>query len=509
VIFFLTSAAIFIAPFWLPQGYFTSRWTAAYTALAIVAVAVFYVAVDFPRSHDLVNMLGISATIFGAWAQLHHYRHVDDVTARQQIKWVVIGIVFATSGFFVHIATSLAIGNRPELAARVTVLLTRMFLNVAQVSLPVCLAIAITRYRLWQVDLVINRSFVFGAVTISLLIAFLGSAAAVQAFVHDATVAGAVSFAVAGLLFNPAREHIQRLVDKRLFGLRFDLVELNRAQLRSRITDAGALTGRTLGDYEVLEVLGRGGMGEVYRAERDGRVFALKIIADGGDLAELQKWFRRESEALTRLSHPNIVRFHESGSSGNVHYLVLDFIDGRELSAVLNERRRLPVSEVRQYLEDIAAALDHAHVRGFVHRDIKPSNIMLRGNVDGSPQAVLMDFGVAKFRECMTALTSTGTVGTIQYMAPEQILASKSVDARADVYALGVTLYQSLTGELPFVGNAGQLVFSHLNQDAVDPRVLVPDLPVKAAVAVMKALEKNPEDRFQSAGELAAAFSDR
>jgi serine/threonine-protein kinase len=141
-----------------------------------------------------------------------------------------------------------------------------------------------------------------------------------------------------------------------------------------------------------------------------------------------------------------------------------------------------------------------------VHRDIKPSNIMVRRTSDERPEAVLMDFGVAKIRESQTALTSTGAVGTIQYMAPEQIRAAQTVDARADIYALGVTVYEMVTGVLPFRGNAGQLVFAHLHEQPRDPRQLVPDLPEPAAHAIMRALRKQPEERFQTALDFAVAF---
>jgi len=162
------------------------------------------------------------------------------------------------------------------------------------------------------------------------------------------------------------------------------------------------------------------------------------------------------------------------------------------------------MSDARGIIEDVTAALDYAHASGYVHRDIKPSNIMVRRDVFS---AVVTDFGVAKFRDGRTAMTNTGAVGTIQYMAPEQIIASAEVDARADIYALGITLFETLTGEPPFKGNAGQLVFAHLNQSPSDPRELVPDLPPAVAAGIMRALQKRPDDRFQSVREFAAALS--
>jgi serine/threonine-protein kinase len=250
-------------------------------------------------------------------------------------------------------------------------------------------------------------------------------------------------------------------------------------------------------------------MGEVYLGERDGRRAAVKILPE--DLArdaDFRARFERESWMLEAFSHPNIVKVQEAGESHGVYYMVLDYIEGRELSALLDDRVRIPLEEVRPLLKDFAAALDYAHDRGLVHRDIQPRNITIRRRSDGVPEAVLLDFGVAKFLDGRTMATNTGAIGTISCMAPEQILAAKSVDHRADIYALGVTTYEILTGELPFKGNPAQVLFAHLQQPPVDPSILVPDLPPVVGRSVLRALEKKPEDRFQSAGAFAAALDD-
>ncbi len=323
-----------------------------------------------------------------------------------------------------------------------------------------------------------------------------------------ASIAFAVSTLSAGLLFNPSRKRIQNLIDRRIYGFRFDLNELAYAQQTPEVRNPGMLTGRTFGQYRVLGVLGRGGMGEVYQGEGAGRVVAIKVLSYDLERKDFRKWFERESHTLAAITHPNIVKFHESGESDGVHYIVLDFIAGRELSAIIRDRGSIPFDEIRPFLEDCGAALDYAHERGLVHRDIKPSNIMVRRRSDGTRlEAVLMDFGIAKTSDAHTARTSTGAVGTISYMAPEQFMAAKTVDRRADIYAMGVTMYEMLTGQVPFKGSPAEVLFAHLQQRPVDPGELVPDLPKHVTRSVMRALEKRPDDRFQTAGAFVHALT--
>jgi serine/threonine-protein kinase len=221
---------------------------------------------------------------------------------------------------------------------------------------------------------------------------------------------------------------------------------------------------------------------------------------------------------MTALQHPNIVSTIEVGSVDDTHFIVMDYIDGQELSDYLRSKNYLGLDEARPLLRDLAAALDYAHGLGFVHRDVKPSNVMLKSvdepkNVtpavsSAAPyKAILMDFGIAKIIEDATRLTETGMMGTLDYLAPEQILNARQVDNRTDVYALGVLLYQLLTGELPFKGGVGQVVFAHLQQPPPDPRSVRAEIPENIAMAVIRAMAKEPDDRPQSAGELIAALN--
>ncbi|MCX9079943.1 MAG: serine/threonine-protein kinase, partial [Candidatus Methanoperedens sp.] len=172
------------------------------------------------------------------------------------------------------------------------------------------------------------------------------------------------------------------------------------------------------------------------------------------------------------------------------------------------EHNTLPADQACTLIRELAAALDYAHAQGLVHRDIKPSNIMLRLKPDSEThEAVLMDFGIAKIQDARTRYTGSGAIGTVDYMAPEQIMAAKEVDHRADIYALGVVLYEMLTGQRPFQGSAGQVLFAHLQQPPPDIRSINPDLPRSIAHAVTRVLSKDPNDRYDSAGAFAEALN--
>jgi len=509
VLLFFQTAATFTAMFWLPEGRFLSRWTAWLAALLVTVSASIYLFVSFPRAHDLINIIGLPAIVCCVWAQTSSYRRMVDESTRNRIKWAVIGILIACLGYFTSTTFTLLLSGRSGLTPRVVMVLVRMVNDTCQMALLVCFVIAIRRYQLWHVDLVINRSLVYGSLTIVLMLVFLGGGSVLQGVLgqEHSGIAFAISTAAAGLLFNPTRKYVQRVIDRRLFGFRFDLDELNRPHPLPAVRNPGRMTGRTLGPYRVHGVLGKGGMGEVYQGEVDGRLVAIKVLPQ-----ELQsdhlKWFHRECLALAAIEHPNIVKFHESGHDDGVHYLVVDFIRGRTMGEVVRERGRLPFDELRPFLQDFSSALDYAHGLGFVHRDIKPSNIMIREQSRGHrPELVLMDFGVASASEAVTAGTGTGVVGTINYMAPEQIVALRSVDRRADIYALGITIFEILSGRLPFRGNPAQVLFAHLNQPPTDLRQLVPYLPTNVAQSVMQALEKRPEDRYKTVGDFVFALT--
>jgi WD40 repeat protein len=266
------------------------------------------------------------------------------------------------------------------------------------------------------------------------------------------------------------------------------------------------LIGRQLGQYTILATLGSGGMATVYRAQQTSirRDVAVKVIETKlTDNPEFIRRFEREAQTVAALDHPHILKVFDFGSQDDLLYLVMELKTGGSLAARLKANGKLNAEEVARYLDQIGAALDHAHGRGVIHRDLKPQNVLL----DQSNNAILSDFGIARIAGDMTRMTGSGmAMGTPAYMAPEQWY-GRDVDARTDVYALTVMTYELLTGALPFTGDTPPaLMYQHLNEQPPPIRRLRPDLPQSVEKVLIKGMAKRPEARFQSASEFASAF---
>jgi serine/threonine protein kinase len=264
------------------------------------------------------------------------------------------------------------------------------------------------------------------------------------------------------------------------------------------------LIGISLGRYRVLDQLGVGGMATVFKAydTRLERIVAIKVIQNDREQPDpnfLQR-FELEAKTLAQLSHPNIVPVYDFGEQNGIFYVVMEYLPG----ATLKERlgRTMQHQEAARLLAPIARALEYAHHRKIIHRDIKPANIFI--TLSGQP--MLLDFGLAKMLEAKNHITGIGIgIGTPDYMAPEQWMGNS--DHRSDIYALGIVYYELVTGTRPFASDTpAAVMFKQINEQLPRPRIFNSSLPDEVEQVILKALAKNPEDRYQDIGHMASAL---
>ena len=268
------------------------------------------------------------------------------------------------------------------------------------------------------------------------------------------------------------------------------------------------VNSKVLGDrYELAELLGQGGMAEVYRARdlRLGRNVAVKILRT--DLARdpsFERRFAREAQACAGMNHPNVVAVFDTGSQvegdTTIPYIVMEYVDGTTLKDLLLTGRRLLPQRALEITAGVLGALEYSHQQGIIHRDIKPANIMLTR----TGEVKVMDFGIARaLDDAQATMTQASTVmGTAQYLSPEQGR-GETADARSDVYATGCLLYELLTSRPPFVGDTtASVVYQHVRENPIPPSQIDTEVSAPADAVVLKAMSKNPENRYQTAGEM-------
>ncbi len=287
-----------------------------------------------------------------------------------------------------------------------------------------------------------------------------------------------------------------------------------------------------IGPYRLLERVGEGGMGTVYKAQhvKMQRIVALKVIRKER-LAnpEFIKRFQREIQLAARLVHPNIVLAYDANQVGETHYFVMEFVDGIDLARMVKQSGPLPIAQACEFIRQAACGLAHAHQQGLVHRDIKPSNLLVaigQGPVASKDKSAsslttdhwslatikILDMGLARSQvgqEVDTSLTQEGAVvGTPDYLAPEQAVDSRAVDARSDIYSVGCSLYFLLAGEPPYRGKTmAELLLKHQLGDCPPIESKRPDVPAELAGLIRKAMAKDPGERFPSCNELMQALA--
>src|ERR687883_1052075 len=256
------------------------------------------------------------------------------------------------------------------------------------------------------------------------------------------------------------------------------------------------------GRYRILRKLGTGGMANVYLAEDEvlGRRVAIKILNDrhAGDDQFVER-FRREAKNAAGLSHPNIVSIYDRGEAEGTYYIAMEYLDGRSLKELIVARGPAPVKVAIDYARQILAAVGFAHKHGIVHRDIKPHNVL----VGPEGRLKVTDFGIA--RSGASQMTEVGSIiGTAQYLSPEQARGAR-VDQRSDLYSVGIVLYEILTGRVPFTGDTPlEIAMKHLQEVPTPPSELRPEVPHDLDLVVLRALAKDPSDRYETAEEMDA-----
>jgi serine/threonine protein kinase len=271
---------------------------------------------------------------------------------------------------------------------------------------------------------------------------------------------------------------------------------------------SGSLTvGDSLGEYELLERIGQGAIGEVFKAvhRRMRRIVAIKAVHAATSSSEALKRFEREVKLAGMLSHPNIVAALDANEANGFHYLVMEYVPGQDLAAILQQQGPLPIGQALDFIVQAARGLGYAHTQGVIHRNVKPGNLLV--GLDGVVK--ILDMGLARYEdESGEQLTQAGqAMGTVDYMAPEQAADARQADQRSDIYSLGYTLYRLITGQVPYAAkNAVMKAIAHAQSPIPPLRAIRPDAPEALESVYQKMVAKKPAERYQTMSDVVAAL---
>jgi len=510
-----------------PDGRIQKRWMLYVVGVWFLWLIVSVFWISFPLNifnrggtatlRYLLSLLAVLST--GIYAQIYRYRTTRNPVKRQQLKWIVFGVAIGIlTGIGVNLFLTLFELMHPAAGINLVVDMGTQTLSVvAQFTVPVAVVFSILKYRLYEIEVVINRSIIYGLLTVVLAATFgillFGLQAAYQAITHQSnppTIAVVISTVAVSGIFQPTRKVLRRLVNRRIYGMDVDFEEIERRNEKlEQVAHLSSHAVTSVGGYTNLELIARGGMGEVYKARHPSlnRTVAIKVLSTFfKDDPAFNKRFAREAKTMAQLRHPNIITIHDFGDQDGLPYIVMEYLTGDTLAQIIATQERLSLEEGLPLLQDLASALDYAHGQGVIHRDIKPSNVIVEPittfTAGRTQRAILMDFGIARFVTENTILTGSGDVmGTADYISPEQIHGMTELDSRTDQYSFAVMTYQLLTGKKPFErNNTWAMIRSHLEEPPPDPRIHV-SMPEKTALTILKALAKKPEQRFSSVGE--------
>ncbi len=482
-----------------PDGTLRPAWV-KWWVLARLPVVVNYAFNIVPLTTG--QFVFLDMTMFGALmvGQYQRFQQSRFSLERQQTKWILLGIGFGLAFFFIRrLADAYLLASFPELYL---VLYTAA--RIATLSIPIAVTFALLRYRLYDVDWILNRSAVYGLMS-ALVVGVLAVGLLIaQALLSQWVSAGNARLMMAVLAalviawsYQSMKEQLQRWIDRRLFRLRVSTGTFKTRDEKPK----NSWTGAVLDDLVIGEWVARGSMGQVYAATYRGQRVAVKLLPKNDSQDEAStRLLLREMRLFHSLSHPNICQMLGGGLYQDTPYIIMEYIEGRELEQVLTARGVLTLEETRLIVRDVAAALDYLHEREIIHHDVKPRNIILQ-----DLRAVLTDFGTARH---ISGTQGTGALllATPDYSAPEVLREGDQATPASDLYSLGVVAYRMLTGQKPFEGTLRQKLVAIVHTPARDPRELNASIPEWTAKAILRALEKDPARRFATAGEFARAL---